>query len=74
MQKSNKLNKKRKCYFCINGIADIDYKDTQLLKKFISSYAKIVPTKRSGVCNRHQKEVSNAIKRARVMALLPYTV
>ncbi|HBK35213.1 MAG: 30S ribosomal protein S18 [Candidatus Uhrbacteria bacterium GW2011_GWE2_40_58] len=72
-QKNEQLIKKgRQCYFCMNNIQDIDYKDVNLLKRFISSFAKIVARKRSGVCMKHQRTLSNAIKRARIMALLPF--
>lgn len=64
----------RTCSFCVNNVREIDYKDTDTLRKFISSYGKIVPTRRSGVCSKHQKKLSNAIKRARVMGLLPFLV
>lgn len=67
------LTKPKVCYFCLNNVQIIDYKDTQLLRKFLSSYSKIVPRKRSAVCSAHQRELANAIKRARVMALLPFT-
>lgn len=71
--KPNILDKKRYCYFCVNQIDEIDYKDTAILRRFISSYAKIVPPRRSGVCAKHQRKLQQAIKRARVMALLPVT-
>ncbi|MEK7584078.1 MAG: 30S ribosomal protein S18 [Patescibacteria group bacterium] len=61
------------CDFCIGAIKDIDYKNAQGLTKFTSSYGKIVPRKRSGVCAKHQRKLATAIKRARVMALMPYT-
>lgn len=67
------LPKPRECYFCKSSTKEIDYKDTQILRRFISSYAKIVPRKRSGVCAKHQRKLATAIKRARVMALLPFT-
>ncbi len=63
---------KKYCHFCVNNISEIDYKDINLLRKFISSYSKIVSRKRSGVCSFHQRKLSNAIKRARIMALLPF--
>lgn len=63
----------RFCYFCTNAITDISYKDTQLLQRFLSSYFKIVPRKRSGTCIKHQRKLSEAIKRARFLALIPYT-
>ncbi|MFC1612488.1 30S ribosomal protein S18 [Patescibacteria group bacterium] len=66
--------KPKNCYFCTNNIRDIDYKDTATLKRFISSYGKIVPRKRSTVCMKHQKKLSQAIKRARIMGLLPFLV
>jgi small subunit ribosomal protein S18 len=69
----NPLEKKRYCYFCVNQFKEIDYKNTQNLRRFISSYAKIVPPRRSGVCAKHQRKLSTAIKRARIMALLPVT-
>ncbi|MFA6307231.1 MAG: 30S ribosomal protein S18 [Patescibacteria group bacterium] len=60
------------CHFCVNNISDIDYKNWQQLKRFTSSYGKIVPKRRSGVCSKHQRILAQAIKRARFMALLPY--
>ena len=71
-KEQNPLEKPRYCYFCVNGIKDIDYKDGQLLRRFISSYSKIVPRRRSGVCSKHQRKLANAIKRARYIAILPY--
>ncbi|MFH1193649.1 MAG: 30S ribosomal protein S18 [bacterium] len=64
----------RMCHFCTNNIKEIDYKDTETLKRFISSYGKIVPRKRNGVCAKHQRKLAMAIKRARTMALLPFMV
>jgi len=63
---------KKYCHFCVNNIDDIDYKNVTLLRRFISSYSKIVSRKRSGVCSFHQRKLANAIKRARIMALLPF--
>lgn len=73
MQKTTTINKKKYCYFCHNNVDFIDFKDTQTIQRFTSSYAKIVPKKRSGVCSSHQRKLETAIKRARFMALLPYT-
>lgn len=64
----------RDCHFCKNAINDIDYKDINLLKRFISSYGKIAPRKRSGSCAKHQRKLAHAIKRARIMALLPFSI
>lgn len=68
----NPTNVAKSCYFCVNGFENIDYKDTSLLRRFTSSYAKIMPKRRSGVCTFHQRKMANAIKRARIMALLPF--
>lgn len=64
--------KKKVCIFCADKIDDIDYKDVQKLKKFITEKGKILPRRMSGVCAKHQRPLATAIKRARVMALLPY--
>lgn len=72
MARKPQVKQKRQCYFCMNNIQEIDYKDVQLLRRFISSFAKIVSRKRSGVCMKHQRELSTAVKRARIMALLPF--
>ncbi len=61
------------CFFCQNGITFIDYKNTEILRNFINSHAKILGPKRTGLCQKHQRELAKAVKRARVMALLPYT-
>jgi len=64
---------KKFCRFCVDREKIIDYKNTNLLKRLISSYAKIAAKRRSGTCSFHQRQVAKAIKRARFMALLPYT-
>jgi small subunit ribosomal protein S18 len=61
------------CYFCQRNIKDIDFKDAELLKKFTSGLAKIRPKKRTGTCASHQRKLATAIKRARFLALLPFT-
>lgn len=65
------IAKARYCHFCVNGVLEIDYKDP-ILRRFLSSYYKIVPRRRSGVCAMHQRKLATAIKRARVLAILPY--
>ncbi len=73
MEKKPQTTKvKKQCFFCANNVTQIDYKDMKTLRRYISSFAKIVPRKRSGVCMKHQRELSNAIKRARIMALIPF--
>lgn len=68
------LPKDRSCYLCTHAIEDVDYKDLRLLQRFITSHGKIVPRRRSGSCMRHQRKISQAIKRARIMALIPFVV
>jgi len=60
------------CYFCSHNISEIDYKDVELLKRFLSSYVKILPRDKTGTCARHQRKLTRAIKRARHVALLPF--
>ncbi|MCX6740166.1 MAG: 30S ribosomal protein S18 [Candidatus Parcubacteria bacterium] len=72
MKEKNLLETTKFCHFCQSGIKDIDYKDGQLLRRWTSSYNKIVSRRRSGVCSGHQRKVAQAIKRARFMAILPY--
>ena len=68
----NITKKKKECYFCVNNISEVDYKDTRLLRRFINSYAKILPKKRTGTCSKHQRKLAVAIKRSRIIALLPF--
>jgi small subunit ribosomal protein S18 len=72
MPKQTTTEKDKACYFCVNMIDDVDYKNEQLLRRFISSHAKIMPKRRSKLCSKHQRKMANAIKRARYMAILPY--
>lgn len=65
-------NNQKVCYFCLNHIDEIDYKDVELLRRFLSSYQKILPRRKKGVCAKHQRKLAQAIKRARIMALLPF--
>lgn len=62
------------CRFCADKTVRIDYKDPQTLKYFITDRGKIVPRRISGNCAKHQRKVSLAIKRARMIALMPFTV
>lgn len=68
-----KKPKKKVCAFCVDKVTDIDYKDTAKLKKYISERAKILPRRITGNCAKHQRQLTQAIKRARHIALLPYT-
>ncbi|MHB8916866.1 MAG: 30S ribosomal protein S18 [Desulfocucumaceae bacterium] len=66
--------KKRVCVFCVDKIQGIDYKDVPRLKKFVTERGKILPRRISGNCARHQRMLTVSIKRARTIALLPFTV
>lgn len=63
---------KRRCTFCTNQMDHIDYKDIATLKHFVNGFRKIKPRYYSGVCLRHQKALSGAIKKSREMALMPF--
>lgn len=60
------------CYFCENNLEEVDYKDIRTIRKFINVYKKILPRRRTGTCSWHQRKLATAIKRARIMALLPF--
>lgn len=72
-KKGRTMGRPRVCRFCADKKLSIDYKDGRLLNSFVSERGKIVPRRISGNCARHQREVTLAVKRARVMALLPFT-
>lgn len=65
--------RKKSCQFCIDKAVDIDYKDVAKLRRFLSERGKIVPRRVSGTCAKHQRLMTTAIKRARIVALLPFT-
>lgn len=74
-RKNNKERrpKRKSCSFCMEKLAALDYKDTMRLRKYITERGKIVPRRISGNCARHQRWLTDAVKRARVIALLPFT-
>ena len=65
--------KKKACTFCRDKVGEIDYKDTNLLRKYISDRGKIRARRVTGNCTQHQRDIAVAIKNAREMAMLPYT-
>ena len=70
-----KTHKRRKvCQFCVDKATFVDYKDIAKLKKFTSERGKILPRRATGACAMHQRQLTEAIKRARQVALLPYVV
>ena len=66
-------SRKKVCSFCMEKAETIDYKDTAKLRKYITERGKIVPRRVTGTCAQHQRHLTTAIKRARTVALLPYT-
>lgn len=62
----------RKCLYCVDNKLEIDYKDIQTLRRFVSSYMKIAPRRRSGLCALHQRKVAKAIKQARIAGLIAF--
>lgn len=68
----NYVRRKKFCYFTANKITEVDYKDVELLKRFITETGKIVPSRITGTCAKYQRQLARAIKIARYLALLPY--
>lgn len=65
--------KKKVCQFCVDKVQNIDYKDVAKLRRYVSERAKILPRRITGTCAKHQRQLTVAIKRARHIALLPFT-
>ena len=65
--------RRKVCTFCVDKIQHIDYKDVLRLRRFTNERGKILPRRMSGTCDKHQRQLSVAIKRARTVALMPYT-
>jgi small subunit ribosomal protein S18 len=71
-QQQNK-DKSKQCFFCTNNRDLVDYKDATAIRQFMSTQGKIYPRRKSGLCARHQRRLAIAVKRARFLALVPYT-
>ena len=76
MERENRAPRGRKrrkvCQFCVDKCEHIDYKDTAKLRRYVTERGKIVPRRISGNCAKHQRQLTTAIKRARIIALLPF--
>ena len=80
MEKTEKMDRpmrarkgrRKVCNFCVDRVESIDYKDIARLRKFISERSKILPRRVTGTCAKHQRDITEAVKRARHMALLPF--
>lgn len=64
--------RKKVCNFCVDKVEFIDYKEVSKFRRYITEKGKIIPRRQTGTCAKHQRELTNAIKRARFMALIPY--
>lgn len=68
-----RFNRRKFCRFSAEGVVEIDYKDTATLKNYITETGKIVPSRITGTSAKYQRQLASAVKRARFLALLPYT-
>ena len=73
LSQRNRKPRRKVCQFCVDKVEFIDYKDVAKLRRFVSERAKILPRRITGTCAKHQRELTVAIKRARHIALIPYT-
>ncbi len=67
-----RVQKRKACYYCVNNVKAVEYKDVPVLRRFVSSYMKIAARRRSGLCAFHQRKVARAIKQARIAGLMGY--
>jgi small subunit ribosomal protein S18 len=72
--KKRPMGRRKQCKFCADEALKIDYKDASLLKYFITDRGKLVPRRLSGNCAKHQREIATAVNRARMIALMPFSV
>lgn len=68
------MSRRKVCKFCENRVVRVDYKDVRTLRRFVTDQGKIIPRRVTGVCARHQRQLTTAIKRARNIALIHYTL
>ncbi|MCB5229864.1 MAG: 30S ribosomal protein S18 [Candidatus Cloacimonetes bacterium] len=74
MDRKKRFSRRKYCRFCANKELEIDYKNVDTLRQFISEVGKIDPARVTGTCAKHQRRLTAEIKRARQMALIPYTI
>ncbi len=74
MRRGSSRRRPKFCYYCVEKTEHVDYKDVEKLRKYISERGKIIPRRVTGNCAKHQRLLTEAIKRARYMALLPYSL
>lgn len=66
-------HRKRTCYFCRKKLDWVEYKDPALLRRFLGTWSKLKSSKENGTCAKHQRRLAEAVKRARYLALIPYS-
>lgn len=64
--------RRRICQFCVDKVKEIDYKDQDLLSRYVNEYGRLKPRRQTGTCAKHQRSLATAVKRARHIALLPF--
>jgi len=74
IQVKRRTKRRKICSFCADKFQVVDYKETSIFKRFITERGKIYPRRNSGLCAKHQRVLANAIKRARYIGLVPYSV
>ena len=74
MRKGGPRRRPKFCYYCVEKQEKVDYKDAEKLRKYVSERGKIIPRRVTGNCAKHQRLLTEAIKRARFMAMLPYSL
>ena len=74
MQKKKFSRRRKVCHFCVEGVEAIDYKNIKALKRYVTERGKILPSRISGNCAKHQRKLTSAIKQARAIALLPFSI
>lgn len=72
--KKDRRRRRKVCTFCVDKVTKVDYKDQSRMRKFISERGKIVPRRVSGNCAGHQRQLTTALKRARIVALIPFVL
>jgi small subunit ribosomal protein S18 len=71
-KKKKRPAKKKKCYFCVEGLVAADYKDIDLMRRMTTERGKIAPRRNTGTCPKHQRMLATAVKRSRHLALIPF--
>ena len=72
MNKQSTNNKKKYCHFCKSNAQEVDYKDVQVLRRFVSSFLKIGARRRTGLCSKHQRKTAKSIKQSRIAGLIAF--